>query len=113
MGNTTIIPASGQPSPIPVNGSAISAAAPGTGNWVPKAGTFSTYQLVAAAAATCIVEGTNDPDTASGAANNAVALGTITLAAAGSDGFATGSDWRWIRARLTAAAGATAVYQAG
>ena len=104
----TSVPASGQPSNLPVNGAAISGTGISSGNWVPKPSTYTTYQLVADAAATVVIEATNDPATASGVANNAVLLGTITLAAAGSDGFVTGSDWRWNRARITAFGGTSA-----
>lgn len=42
----------------------------------------------------------------------ATALGTITLAAAGSDGFAIVAPWRYVRANVTAAAAATTVNMA-
>lgn len=109
----TNVPASGQPGSMPVNGTAVSTAVTGTGNWVPKSGTYATYQLISTTgAATAVIEGTNDPTGNSG--NNAVLLGTITLAAAGSDGFVTGSNWRYVRARITAiASGVASVLQGG
>ena len=71
-----------------------------TGDWKFKDAPQTTVQAVASAAATIVIEVSND-------GVNAVAtpLGTITLAAAGSDGFTTSAPWKFIRARVTANAG--------
>ena len=96
----------GFPGPLTVS-------APSTGAAIPKTAIYTTYQLVSAAAATAVVEATNDAATAAGTSSNWVLLGTISLAAAGTDGFATSAAWRWVRARVTAATAATFVLQGG
>ena len=75
-----------------------------TGGWVYKDAPKSALQVVATAAATVVFDVSND-------GINAVAtvLGTITLAAAGSDGFTTDAPWKFIRVRVTANSGAVSV----
>ena len=71
-----------------------------TGNWMYKDAPKSAIQVVATAAATVEFEVSND-------GINAVdtLLGTVTLAAAGSDGFTTDAPWKYIRAVVTANSG--------
>lgn len=71
-----------------------------TGNWVYKDAPKSALQVVSTAAATVTFEVSND-------GTNALAtlLGTVTLAAAGSDGFTTDAPWKYIRANVTANSG--------
>ena len=71
-----------------------------TGAWMFKDAPNTAIQVVASAAATVVFDVSND-------GINAVttALGTVTLAAAGSDGFVTNAPWKYIRARVTANAG--------
>ena len=71
-----------------------------TGNWMYKDAPKSAIQVVATAAATVEFEVSND-------GTNAIAtlLGTVTLAAAGSDGFTTDAPWKYIRAKITANSG--------
>ena len=75
-----------------------------TGSWIYKDAPKSAFQVVATAAATVVFEVSND-------GTNAVAttLGTVTLAAAGSDGFTTDAPWKYVRARVTANAGTVSV----
>jgi len=77
-----------------------STAATVTGAWMFKDAPKSTIQVVATAAATVVIEVSND-----GVNAVATALGTVTLAGAGSDGFTTDAPWKFIRARVTANAG--------
>ena len=105
------------PRNMPVNGAAILTAVPATGNAIYKDSLWCSYQLISGAAATVIIEGTNEQASATGVNNNWVPVtgttstSTITLAAAGSGGFidATGAAWRWVRARVTAATTPTSV----
>ena len=76
-----------------------------TGNWMYKDAPKSTVQVVATAAATVVFEASND-----GVNACATALGTVTLAGAGSDGLNTDAPWKYIRARITANSGAVSVY---
>ena len=101
------------PETAPGLGGPIVTGVPSTGYAIPKTAIYTTYQLVAAAAATCVIEATDDAATAAGTASNWATLGTITLAAAGSDGFTTQAAWRWVRARITAATAPTYVLQGG
>ncbi len=110
MSNTTLIGAT-VPRLMPVDGAATSTLVASVGDWVYKETVFTSFQLISAAAAVCIIEATNEEATAIGTNNNAVLLGTITLAAAGSDGFTTDAYWRWVRASVTSAAGLTTVLQ--
>ena len=71
-----------------------------TGPCMYKDAPKSAVQVVADAAATVVIEASND-----GINANATALGTVTLAAAGADGFTTDAPWKYIRARVTANAG--------
>lgn len=79
---------------------AATAAATVTGDWKYKDAPQSAIQVVATAAATVVFDVSND-------GINAVAttLATVTLAAAGSDGFTTDAPWKYIRARVTANSG--------
>lgn len=94
---------------MPVDGSNLSTSAVSVGDWIYKETVFTTFQLISEDAAVCSIEATNDVNTAQGNANNTVLLGTITLAAAGSDGFTTDALWRWVRANVTAAVAPTSV----
>lgn len=71
-----------------------------TGNWMYKDAPKSALQVVASAAATVVFDVSND-----GVNAVATALGTVTLAAAGSDGFTTDAPWKYIRARVTSNSG--------
>lgn len=71
-----------------------------TGAWQFKDAPQSAFQVVATTAATVVIEGSND-----GVNAVATALGTITLAGAGSDGFVTNAPWKFVRARVTANTG--------
>jgi len=75
-----------------------------TGDWMFKDAPKSSIQVVASDAATVVLEVSND-------GINAVAtpLGTVTLAAAGSDGFTTDAPWKYVRARVTANSGTVSV----
>lgn len=75
-----------------------------TGAWMFKDAPKSAIQVVATAAATVVIEASND-----GVNTVATALGTVTLAGAGSDGFATDAPWKYIRARVTANSGTVSV----
>ena len=75
-----------------------------TGSWIYKDAPKSALQVVATAAATVVFEVSNDGTNAL-----ATTLGTVTLAAAGSDGFTTDAPWKYIRARITANSGAVSV----
>ena len=72
----------------------------GAGPWMYKDAPKAAIQVVATAAATVEFEVSND-------GINAVdtLLGTVTLAAAGSDGFTTDAPWKYIRAVVTANSG--------
>ena len=76
-----------------------------TGNWVYKDAPKAAIQVVATAAATVVFDVSND-----GVNACATTLGTVTLAAAGSDGFTTDSPWKYLRARITANSGVVNVY---
>ena len=71
-----------------------------TVNWVYKDAPKTAIQVVATSAATVVFDVSND-------AINAIetTLGTVTLSAAGSDGFTTDAPWKYIRARVTANSG--------
>ena len=75
-----------------------------TGAWMYKDAPLSTIQVVATAAATVILEVSND-----GVNPVATSLGTVTLAGAGSDGFVCNASWKYIRARVTANVGTVSV----
>lgn len=77
-----------------------------TGDWVFKDAPKAGVQVVATAAATVVIEASND-----GVNALATPLGTITLAGAGSDGISTDSSWKYIRARVTANSGTVFVNQ--
>jgi len=71
-----------------------------TGDWKYKDAPLSTIQVVATGAATVVFDVSND-----GVNAVATTLGTVTLAAAGSDGFVCDAPWKYIRARVTVNAG--------
>lgn len=75
-----------------------------TGNWVFKDAPKSAIQVIGTAAATVAFDVSND-----GVNAVATVLGTVTLAAAGSDGFTTDAPWKYIRARITANSGTVTV----
>jgi hypothetical protein len=75
-----------------------------TGNWMFKDAPQASFQVVATAAATVVFDVSND-----GVNAVATTLGTVTLAAAGSDGFTTSAPWKYVRARVTANAGSVNV----
>ena len=77
----------------------------GTGAWRYKDAPKAAIQVVATAAATVVFDVSND-----GVNAVATTLGTVTLAAAGSDGFTTDSPWKYVRARITANSGVVNVY---
>jgi hypothetical protein len=79
---------------------AATTAATVTGNWMYKDAPKAAIQVVTTAAATIEFEVSND-------GVNAIdtLLGTVTLAAAGSDGFTTDAPWKYIRANVTANSG--------
>lgn len=101
------------PAMMPVAGALLTTSAPSTGNAIYNAGIYRTYQVIAGAAATVIIEVTNEKLTAQGTNSNWVLLTTLTLAGAGTSGFATSDSWRWSRARVTAASAATSVLVGG
>ena len=71
-----------------------------TGSWMFKDAPLTSVQVVSTAAATVVIEVSND-----GVNAVATALGTITLGGAGSDGLTSNAPWKYIRARVTANAG--------
>jgi len=75
-----------------------------TGDWKFKDAPKSALQVVATNAATVVFDVSNDGTNAC-----ATSLGTVTLAAAGSDGFTTDAPWKYIRARVTANSGTVIV----
>lgn len=95
-----------QPRTMPVNASATSTTGTTTGSAIPKEAIYATFQVVATDTCTVIIEASN----ISATSTLWVTLGTITLAATGTDGFATASAWRWVRARVTANTGTVTVY---
>jgi hypothetical protein len=76
-----------------------------TGSWMFKDAPKSAIQVVATAAATVVFDVSND-----GVNALTTTLGTVTLAAAGSDGFTTDAPWKYVRARVTANSGTVNVY---
>lgn len=75
-----------------------------TGDWMFKDAPLTSIQAVSTAAATVVIDVSNDGVNAA-----ATALGTITLGGAGSDGFTTNAPWKYVRARVTANAGTVSV----
>jgi hypothetical protein len=75
-----------------------------TGNWVYKDAPKSAIQVVATATATVVFDVSND-----GVNALATTLGTVTLGAAGSDGFTTDAPWKYLRARVTANSGTVSI----
>lgn len=106
-----------EPRQMPVAIAATATSIPATGNWIYKDSLSCVYQLISAAAATVIIEGTNDQATAQGNANNAcpvtgnIGSSTIALGAAGSVCLIEQcpTAWRWVRARITVASDVTSV----
>lgn len=91
---------------VPVNAAAVkSTAATASGNAIPKSALYCTFQLIATAAATVVIEVTNDATTAQGTTSNWLLLATMSTTAAGTDGFGTSVPWAYCRARITANAG--------
>jgi len=90
-------------------GTALTTAVPANSVAIPKESPWATFQLISAAAATCIIQGSNEDLTSVGTNSNWVALGTITLTGAGTDGFTTEAPWRWVRASVTVASATTSV----
>lgn len=86
-----------------------STSAPATSNAVYRGNLYVSFQLISGAAATCIIEGSNEDLSAVGGANNWVTINTITLAGAGSGGLTEASAWKYVRARVTAATTPTSV----
>lgn len=80
------------------------AAATVTGEWLYKDAPKASVQVVGTASATVVVDVSND-----GVNAVATTLGTVTLSAAGSDGFTTDAPWKFIRARVTANSGTVSV----
>ena len=76
-----------------------------TGAWMFKDAPQSTIQVVGTAATTVTFDVSND-------GTNAVAtsIGTVTLAAAGSDGFTTTAPWKYIRARVLSNSGTVSAF---
>jgi hypothetical protein len=83
--------------------------APANSTAIYKESPWGTFQVISAAAATVLIQGSNEDLTGQGTNSNWVLIGTITLAAAGSDGFATEAPWKYVRASVTAATAATSV----
>ena len=76
-----------------------------TGSWMFKDAPVVAIQVTATGAATVVFEASND-----GVNTVATALGTVTLAGAGSDGLVTANTpYKFIRARVTANAGTLGV----
>jgi len=75
-----------------------------TGDWKYKDAPQSAIQVVSTAAATVVFDVSND-----GVNAVATTLATVTLAAAGSDGFTTDAPWKYIRARVTANSGTVTI----
>jgi len=75
-----------------------------TGSWYFKDAPKSAIQVVATAAATVVFDVSND-----GVNALDTPLATVTLAAAGSDGFTTDASWKYVRARVTANSGTVSV----
>jgi len=75
-----------------------------TGDWKYKDAPKSSFQVVATAAATVVFDVSND-----GVNAVATALGTVTLAGAGSDGFTSDAPWKYVRARVTANSGTATI----
>ena len=100
-----------EPRNMPVNGAAVTTSAPSIGNSIYKDSLSCTYQVNSAAAATVIIQGSNDNINWLPAIGGVAANSTITLSAAGSgvvmDTFPTA--WRFVRANVTAATAATNV----
>jgi hypothetical protein len=89
----------------------VTTSAPATGASIYKESLHCTYQAISLAAATIIIEASNDninwvPVT------GVTASSTITLAGAGTGGFVdpVAAAWRYVRARTTAATTATNVW---
>jgi len=110
--NVTQVRAS-QPRNLPMNGAALTTSAPATGNPTLKGPLNVTFQIISAAAATVIIEVTNDAATAAGTASNWLTLVTLTTSGAGTDGITSNAAWNWIRARTTVATAATSILIGG
>lgn len=99
----------GKPQLMPVNGEATITSTATTGNSVPKNSLNTSFQVIAGAAATVVIEVTNDEDTHKGTNSNWIILATVTIYSVGTDGFTTNAPWGWVRARVTSATGTVKV----
>lgn len=90
-------------------GSVLSTSVAAASSSIYKESPLASFQLISAAAATCVIQGTNEEATGIGTNTNWVTLGTITLAAAGTDGFTTEAPWKYVRANVTVASATTSV----
>jgi hypothetical protein len=90
-------------------GDLLTTAAPANSKATYKESPYSTFQLISAAAATVVIQGSNEDLTGQGTNANWVTLGTIAIAGAGTDGFATAAPWKYVRASVTVASAATSV----
>ena len=102
----------GESSPriMPMSGAATTTSAPATGNAIYKDSLHCTYVATSAAAATVVIEGSND-GTNWVPITGTTASSTITLAGAGSGAIVdpVAAAFRFVRARTTAATTATTV----
>ena len=73
--------------------------------WMFKDAPKSAIQVVTTAAATIVFEVSNN-----GVNAIATTLATVSLAAAGSDGFTTDAPWKYIRANITSNSGIVNIY---
>jgi len=103
----TLIGAS-TPRNMPMSTAATTTSAPATGNSIYKDSIICVYQLISAAAATAVIEGSLD-NTNWCPITGTTSTSTITLAGAGTGAIveALGSAWRFVRCRTTAATAAT------
>jgi len=74
-----------------------------------KESPYSVFQVIAAAAATVKIQGSNEIATGEGVNSNWVDIGTVTLAAAGTDAVVVNAPWRYVRASVTAATAKTEI----
>lgn len=92
-----------------MNGAATSTTGVTTGNAINKNSLYCSFQLIAAAASTVIIEVTNDQTTAQGTTSNWITMATLSTPGAGTDSFNTNAPWGWVRTRTTQATAATKV----
>ena len=106
--NVSIVNCSGLPRYFAWNGVTSTTGTSGSSP-IYKEAVYSTFQVIASAAATVVIEGTMEELTATGTKSNWVVLGTITLSGSGTDGAVLPSNWRWVRARPSANSGTVQV----